>query len=111
MQAYEQILPPDAIPAYFIYFDIDPDKIDINIHPTKTEIKFEDELAIWQILHAVVRESIGRYNLSPSMDFQTEGVVDIPVLRKDTEIRILPIDINPDFNPFDEDKPGNPVNK
>ncbi|HYW95532.1 MAG TPA: DNA mismatch repair endonuclease MutL, partial [Bacteroidales bacterium] len=87
LQAYDQILQPDAIPAYFIFFDIDADRIDINIHPTKTEIKFEDEPAIWQILHAVVRESIGRYNLSPSLDFQTEGVVDIPVLRKDTEIR------------------------
>jgi len=101
LQAYDQILQPDAIPAYFIFFDIDADRIDINIHPTKTELKFEDEPAIWQILHAVVRESIGRYNLSPSLDFQTEGVVDIPVLRKDTEIKMPSVNINPGFNPFE----------
>ncbi len=103
IQAYNQILPPEAIPAYFIFFDIDAAKIDINIHPTKTEVKFEDEQAIWQILHAVIRESIGRYNLSPSIDFQTEGVVDIPVLRKDTEIRIPRVNINSEFNPFESD--------
>ncbi len=100
IQAYEQILPADAIPAYFIFFEIDAGKIDINIHPTKTEVKFEDEHAIWQILHAVIRESIGKYNLSPSIDFRTEGVVDIPVLKKDTEFRMPEININPDFNPF-----------
>ncbi len=103
VKAYEQILPPDAIPGYFIYFEIDASRIDINIHPTKTEVKFEDEQAIWQILLAVVRESIGKYNLSPSLDFRTEGVVDIPVLRHDTEIRIPEVGINPHFNPFDAD--------
>ncbi len=107
-QAYEQILPPDSVPSYFIFFEIGAEKIDINIHPTKTEVKFEDEPAVWQILHAVVRESIGRYNLSPSLDFRTEGVVDIPVLRSDTLIRVPRIDLDPGFNPFDEEdrKPG-----
>ncbi|MFW5644300.1 MAG: DNA mismatch repair endonuclease MutL [Bacteroidota bacterium] len=104
IQAYEKILHPDAIPAYFIYFNINPDKIDVNIHPTKTEIKFEDEQAIWQILHAVVRESIGKNNLSPSLSFDTEGVVDIPVLRKNTGIRPPQININPEFDPFNEEK-------
>ena len=102
-QAYEQILPFDAIPSYFIFFDTDPEKIDINIHPTKTEIKFEDELAIWQILMAVVKESIGRYNLMPSLDFNTEGVIDIPVLRSETEIRTPQININRNFNPFENE--------
>jgi DNA mismatch repair protein MutL len=102
-QAYEQILPFDAIPSYFIFFDTDPEKIDINIHPTKTEIKFEDELAIWQILMAVVKESIGRYNLMPSLDFNTEGVIDIPVLRHETEIRTPQINVNRNFNPFEND--------
>ncbi len=104
MKAYEQILHPDAIPSYFIYFEIDPDKIDVNIHPTKTEIKFEDDQAIWQILHAVVRESIGRNNLSPSLTFDREGVVDIPVLRKDTEISPPEINLNPGYDPFREEK-------
>ena len=104
IQAYQQILPSDAIPSYFIFFEIDPEKIDINIHPTKTEIKFEDEPAIWQILLAVVKESIGRYNLMPSLDFNTEGVIDIPVMRSETMIRTPHININTEFNPFDQDQ-------
>lgn len=110
-QAYEQILPFDAIPSYFIFFETDPEKIDINIHPTKTEVKFEDELAIWQILQAVVKESIGKYNLMPSLDFTTEGVIEIPVLRNETEIRTPQININRNFNPFENEgnfHPGNP---
>ncbi|MFW5821543.1 MAG: DNA mismatch repair endonuclease MutL, partial [Bacteroidota bacterium] len=104
MQAYENILHPDAIPAYFIYFEIDPDKIDVNIHPTKTEVKFEDEKAIWQILLAVVRESIGKNNLSPSLSFDNKGAVNIPVLRKDTMVSPPEININPEFNPFEQEK-------
>ena len=103
IQAYQQILPSDAIPSYFIFFEIEPEKIDINIHPTKTEIKFEDEPAIWQILMAVVKESIGRYNLMPSLDFNTEGVIDIPVLRSETRFRTPHININTEFNPFEND--------
>ena len=102
-QAYEQILPSDVIPSYFIFFDSDPEKIDINIHPTKTEIKFEDELEIWQILLAVVKESIGRYNLMPSLDFNTEGVIDIPVLSSKTEFRTPQVNINSNFNPFENE--------
>jgi DNA mismatch repair protein MutL len=102
-QAYQQILPSDAIPSYFIFFETDPEKIDINIHPTKTEIKFEEEQAIWQILLSVVKESIGRYNLMPSLDFNTEGVIDIPVLRNETEIRSPQININRNFNPFENE--------
>ena len=112
VQAYEQILPADAIPSYFIYFEIEPDKIDINIHPTKTEIKFEDEPAIWQILHAVTRESIGKNNLSPSIDFETNGVVDIPVMRKDTVIITPRENIDPSFNPFEaENQSGKTYSK
>ena len=103
-QAYQQILPADAIPSYFIFFEIEPEKIDINIHPTKTEIKFEDEPAIWQILLAVVKESIGKHNLMPSLDFNTEGVIDIPVLRKETLIHTPRININTEFNPFENDQ-------
>jgi len=103
LQAYEQILHPDAIPAYIIFFEMDTNKIDINIHPTKTEIKFEDEKAIWQILNAVVRESIGKHNLSPSLSFDKEGIIDIPVLRKNTEISAPKININQDYNPFKEE--------
>ncbi|MBN2698069.1 MAG: DNA mismatch repair endonuclease MutL [Bacteroidales bacterium] len=100
IKAYENILAPDHIPAYFIYFGTDPGRIDINIHPTKTEIKFEDEQAVWQILLAGVKEAIGKHNLSPSLDFSREGVIDIPVLTRDSEIKNPEIDINHDFNPF-----------
>ncbi len=105
LQSYDKLLPSDSIPSYFIFLGIDPSKIDINIHPTKTEIKFEDERALWQILHAVIKESIGKHNLSPSLDFGNEGVVDIPVLRRNTEINSPGIELNPDFNPFENAKP------
>jgi DNA mismatch repair protein MutL len=100
MNGYDQILAADHIPSYFIYFNIDPSHIDVNIHPSKTEVKFEDERAIWQILLAAVKRAIGRNNLSPSLDFDTEGVIDIPVLSKDTEIRQPLINTNPGYNPF-----------
>ncbi|RLD92417.1 MAG: DNA mismatch repair endonuclease MutL [Bacteroidetes bacterium] len=100
MSGYDQILAADHIPSYFIYFTIDPSHIDVNIHPSKTEVKFEDERAIWQILLASVKKAIGKNNLSPSLDFDTEGVIDIPVLSKDTEIRQPAIDTNPAYNPF-----------
>lgn len=103
LQAYQQILHPDAIPSYFIYFETDPDKIDVNIHPTKTEVKFEDEQAIWQILHAVVKESIGKNNLSPSLTFDTAGLINIPVLSRDTHFQPPKINLNPDFNPFENE--------
>jgi DNA mismatch repair protein MutL len=75
LTAYEKILPPDTIPSYFIFLEADTDTIDINIHPTKTEIKFENELAIFQILIAATREALGRFNLVPSIDFNVEGAI------------------------------------
>jgi len=101
--AYDRLISNDAIPIYFIFFEIDPASIDVNIHPTKTEVKFEDEGAIWQILHAAVRESLGRFSLTPSLDFETMGVVEIPVLTKNTEIHIPEINVNRDYNPFEEE--------
>jgi len=101
VSGYDQILAPDHIPTYFIFFQTDPSRIDVNIHPSKTEVKFEDERSIWQILLASVREAIGRNNLSPSLDFSKEGVIDIPVLSKETEVRIPGIETNPGYNPFD----------
>lgn len=105
LKGYDQILASDHIPSYFIYFSSDPSAIDVNIHPSKTEVKFEDERVIWQILLASVKKVIGKNNLSPSLDFDTEGVIDIPVLSRDTEIRQPSIDTNPAFNPF-EGEPG-----
>ncbi|MCD6596334.1 MAG: DNA mismatch repair endonuclease MutL, partial [Bacteroidales bacterium] len=107
MEAYHEILPPETIPSYFLYFEIDPEHIDINIHPTKTEIKFEDERAIWQIIHASVREALGKFNIVPSLDFNTEGVIDIPILRKGQEADTPKIEYNPTFNPFEDPKAVN----
>jgi len=102
MQAYEKILPPDSIPSYFIYFDLDPADIDVNIHPTKTEIKFENESAIWQILQASVREALGKYNVVPSIDFDQAGSIDIPMpLHHFDEVNIPEIKVDPTYNPFE----------
>ena len=103
MSAYEKILPPDTIPSYFIFLEADPDTIDINIHPTKTEIKFENELAIFQILTAATREALGRFNLLPSIDFNTESAMEFPVFRQDDPIRVPEISYNRNYNPFDEE--------
>lgn len=101
-EAYQNILPSDSIPSYFIYMDADPASIDINIHPTKTEIKFEDEKAIWQILMACVREALGRFNIVPSIDFGGESMIDIPLPAGSGEMPQMPnIRINPAYNPFD----------
>ena len=101
MQAYDRILPAESIPSYFIYFDIDPQSIDINIHPTKTEIKFEDEAVIWQILHATIRETLGKFNVVPSIDFDQNGSIEIPIINK-TEGFVPPPVVNYDtaYNPF-----------
>jgi DNA mismatch repair protein MutL len=103
LEAYEAVLPAGAIPSYFIYFDTRPESIDINIHPTKTEIKFEEERSVFQILMSTLREALGRHNLVPSLDFETTGVIDIPVFKKDQEVRPPEIQINPEFNPFSDD--------
>lgn len=101
MKAYEKILPPETFPGYFIFMEVDPSSIDVNIHPTKTEIKFENEQLIFQILQSAVREALGKSSVVPSIDFETEGVIDIPVLRRDTEIRTPVIEVDPTYNPFE----------
>jgi DNA mismatch repair protein MutL len=108
LEAYQNILPAEAVPAYFIYMYADPASIDINIHPTKTEVKFEDERAIWQILMASVREALGRFNIVPSIDFGNEALIDIPVRSSSDEIPQPPvIDINTQYDPFAGEERGN----
>ena len=110
MQAYQQLLPPETFPSYFLYMETDPAGIDINVHPTKTEIKFENEREIWQIVHASVRESLGKHNIVPSIDFDQSGSIDIPVPRKPGENVSFPeIRINPDYNPFNSGKPTHAI--
>ncbi len=102
LEAYQGILPPDTLPAYFIYMTADPATIDVNIHPTKTEVKFEDERSVWQIMLASVREALGRFNVVPSMDFGPEGAVEIPVIMGNTPPPPLPqIEVDHTFNPFE----------
>jgi DNA mismatch repair protein MutL len=106
MQAYQQLLPADAFPAYFLFLETNPANIDINVHPTKTEIKFENEGDIWPIIHATVRESLGKNSVVPSIDFDQSGSIDIPLPPKSfSEIQFPEIRINPDYNPFDNEKP------
>jgi len=100
MEGYDQILAPETIPSYFIFISAEPETIDINIHPTKAEIKFEDERSIWQIILASVREALGKFSIIPSLDFNTEGVIDIPISKKDGDTQPPKIDVNPDYDPF-----------
>jgi DNA mismatch repair protein MutL len=105
MQAYEKLLPADSFPSYFLFLEIDPAAIDINVHPTKTEIKFEDDRAIWQVIFAAVRESLGKHNVVPSIDFDQSGSIDIPVRSKETgEVQYPEIKVNRDYNPFETEK-------
>ena len=87
MDAYEQLIPVGEQISYFIYFEVDPANIDVNIHPTKTEIKFENEQAIWQILSAAVKESLGKFSAIPSIDFDTEDTVSYTHLPKKSLFR------------------------
>ncbi len=107
-QAYDRILPPDSFPSYFLYFEVDPSTIDINIHPTKTEIKFEDERTAWHMIHAALREAMGKFNLMPSIDFDQNGAIDIPVSLAQGSILPEPeIKINRNFNPFEQEQHNN----
>lgn len=101
MQAYERLLPQGEQVPFFIYFTVPAEDIDVNIHPTKTEIKFQDEATTWQILNAAVREAIGKFNDIPSIDFDTEGKPEIPVFDGTEEVFTPVIDFNPQYNPFD----------
>ena len=101
MQCYEQLIPADAQPNYFINLHVDPETIDVNIHPTKNEIKFENEQGIWQILTAAIRDSLGRFNVGPSLDFDREDAPEIPVFNPDAE-KAPELDIDPAYNPFND---------
>ena len=101
MTAYSGMLLPDHSPSYFLYFEIDPEAIDVNIHPTKTEIKFADEQAIFQILLAASKEALGKFNVTPSLDFTTESHLDIPnQIPNIATISAPRIQLDPQYNPF-----------
>ena len=111
MNAYEPILAQGMQPTYFVYFEVDSENIDVNIHPTKTEIKFAEGSVVFQILEVAVREALGKMNVVPAMDFGERGLIDIPSEKPDGPIFEPQISHNPDYNPFDSSprdyRPGN----
>lgn len=107
MEAYDQLIPVGEQISYFIYLEVDPGNIDVNIHPTKTEIKFENEQAIWQILSASVKESLGKFSAIPSIDFDTEDMPDIPAFEQNRPPEPPKVQYNSDFNPFKVSTSGN----
>ncbi|WP_461448868.1 DNA mismatch repair endonuclease MutL [Mucilaginibacter sp.] len=103
--AYQELLPDECYPMYVLFIDIDPSKIDINVHPTKTEIKYQDEKSIYAIIRSAVKRSLGRYNITPSLDFDQENSIEHLITPKPFEEIIAPtIAFNPDFNPFAAEK-------
>lgn len=106
MSAYDRLLPDGEQVSYFIYFTVNPEDIDVNIHPVKTEIKFDNEQAIWQILMASVRDAVGKFSNMTALDFDTEGKPDIPVFNPEANPDVIApqIDFNPEYNPFNVPK-------
>ncbi|MGC8864777.1 MAG: DNA mismatch repair endonuclease MutL [Bacteroidales bacterium] len=110
--AYEGLIPQGNLPSYFIYLEVDPARIDINIHPTKTEVKFIDEQAIYGIIKAAVRKSIGQVSLASQLEFDNLPSFEIPEPKPGAPIRPPEIKINPDYNPFHSPvKTGDPRNQ
>jgi len=104
-KAYEELLAEDNFPLYVLFIDIDPAKIDVNVHPTKTEIKYLDEKSIYAIIHSAVKRSLGRFNISPTIDFDQETAFSGMISPKSLDEIVPPsISFNPDFNPFSEEK-------
>ncbi len=105
--AFEELLASDHFPSYFLQMQVDPSKIDINIHPTKTEVKFEEERAIYAIIRTAIRQALGKYNIAPSLDFEQEKSFEVPVLKKGEGFRMPSIQIDPEYNPFEKEKTAN----
>ena len=106
--AFDSLIPKDAFASYWLKLFVDPALIDVNIHPTKTEIKFQHDKDIHQILRAAVKRALGRYSVAPSLDFEQEPAFDLP-LSKLNELPVQPrIQVNPNYNPFRQDEETKP---
>ena len=103
LKAYEKLIPESCQPSYFLYLTLDPGRIDVNVHPQKTEIRFDDEQALWQIFNAAVREALGKTGVVPLMDFDRDSPVEIPVLQKGAVYSEPLAMSNSDYNPFREE--------
>lgn len=103
--AYEEMIQANSFPSYFIFLETDPKNIDINIHPTKTEIKFQDERYIYTVMRTAIKQALGKFSITPSIDFEIEGSFNnIPPLSSERVIQAPQIKINPDYNPFETNK-------
>lgn len=103
--AFKELIPSDAFPTYFIYFKIDPKEIDINIHPTKTEVNFQNNQVVYAMLSSAVRQALGKFNITPSLDFEAGQQPDFPNFSKNREVVEPTVKVDPDYNPFKQ--PGN----
>jgi DNA mismatch repair protein MutL len=103
--AFEELLAHDSYPSYWLYIDIDPARIDVNIHPTKTEVKFEDERSVYAIVRAAVKRALGQYSVSPALDFDRETAFDLPHSMRNQPAQNPSIKVNTEYNPFR--MPGN----
>ena len=106
LEAFAHLIPEGEQVPYFLYFEVDPANIDVNIHPTKTEIKFENDSAIWQILVAAIKDSLGKFNAVPTIDFDVEGRPDIPTFdfHSGTEVHAPHVQVDKNYNPFRSDE-------
>lgn len=101
LQAYERMIAAEDAPLFFLNLEVEPSTIDVNIHPTKTEIKFENEREIWSIISIAVKEALGKFNVTPSINFDTTDSIDIPVVGQgDVHLEMPKVAFNPDYNPF-----------
>jgi DNA mismatch repair protein MutL len=100
--AFEGLLTKDSHPGYFVFMEVNPSDIDINIHPSKTEIKFTDERSIYQILRSSIKQALGKFNIAPSLDFDRDPSFDFPQPKDYTSLKIPSVNFNPDYNPFKE---------
>ncbi len=103
-QAFEELIPEDTFPGFFLFLETDPEQIDVNVHPTKTEIKFQDERFVYQVIKSAVKRSLGKHNVSPTLDFDQESAFDNIITDKNRPVRPPGVHVNPDYNPFQQEK-------
>lgn len=101
--AFEGMIQKDLKPGFFIFLEVDPSEIDINIHPSKTEVKFSDERIIYHILQSAVKKALGKFNIAPAMDFDRDTAFDLPYSKDLSELKQPSIGFNPDYNPFNQE--------
>ena len=102
LKAYEKLIPDTCFPAYFLFLTIDPERIDVNVHPQKIEVKFDDKEAVWEIIHAAVRNTLGKTGAVPMMDFTAEGRIEIPVAQRGAVYDEPAATVDEHYNPFAE---------